>query len=119
MIANPFARDFDSMAHAAFAGAGMAGMASFTPQRGSSIPACRVFVDRDVVSAAFGGAGVVRSGALSGVEAIKNQAVIGVLKEDVPDSPKNGDQLRVDGETFIVQRRLKDDESQWVLLCQA
>lgn len=118
-MTNTFDALFDALAHPAFLEAGMAEVARFEPEAGPAIPDCRVYVDRELATSAFGGAGVVRSGSLSGVEFLKGQAVLSVLKADVPGSPKRGDALVVGGERFVVQRPVSDDESLWRVLCQA
>lgn len=118
-MTNAFDAQFDELAHAAFREAGMAEMGAFEPQTGPAIANCRLYVDRDLATSAFGGAGVVRSGSLSGVEFLKGQAILSLFKADVPVSPKRGDAVVVGSERFVVQRPVAEDESLWGVLCQA
>ncbi|MCR6700854.1 MAG: hypothetical protein NVV68_06780 [Dokdonella sp.] len=101
----------DSMAdfHTAFLDAGMANVATYVPQSGSPVPSCRVFVDRDITTAA-----------LAGVELIAGQAMVRLLIEPAITSlPRNGDEIRVGVESFTIVRRVRTDEASWVFVCQA
>lgn len=106
-MTNAFINEFDDMAHEAFADAGLADAGTFKARLGVVMP-CKVFVDRDPVTAA-----------LSGIEITKDQAVIRLLRAGITGEPRNDDVITVDAEVFTIARRVRSDESSWVFLCQA
>lgn len=108
-MSNDWIRDSIADFHAAFLDAGMADVAAYVPQGGNPVPGCRVFVDRDIATAA-----------LAGVELIAGQAMVRLLMEPAIISlPRNGDEIRVGVESFTIVRRVRTDEASWVFVCQA
>jgi hypothetical protein len=119
-MSNALLASLDADLHAAFAGAGMADVATFTPRAvpavGEDPPAepvpvtgCRVYVDRDTATLAA-----------RGIELRRGAAVVILLRHpDIALQPGRGDTLLIDGDTFHVEDCIDSDESRWELACRS
>lgn len=97
-----FLRDFDAMAFGAFAGAGLADAASYLPHDaapGADPLPCTVLVDRNVVDFDAEAVGSV------------NLRRTRVTFQRAEVTPREGGKVTVDGETFTLVQREREDSS--------
>lgn len=92
-MTNSFITEFDALAHAAFADAGLADVALYTSAQ-SSAPSvqCRVLVDRSLQTLGFESAAVTRS------------TVIRAWLADIGCAPTSGAIFAIGNERFVVDR---------------
>lgn len=102
-----FLRDLDSQLMDAFHGAGLAEDAEYTAPGGAAV-SCRVYVDRDPATLE-----------VNGVDVAGNRIMVGILRAEI-DRPDIGGLLVIGSETFVLEARIRHDESltRWVVVPQ-
>ena len=94
-----FLRDIDEQLMGAFHAAGLADDAEYTAPTGGAAVPCRVYVDRDPAMLA-----------MNGVEVAGNRVMVGFLRAEI-DRPDIGGVVVIDGESFVLEARIRHDES--------
>lgn len=113
-MSNDFLAEFDALAHAAFADAGMAD-AAVLRQHAGSVPvdtACSVYIDREPAT-----------GDMGGTEFYTDRVAVRVLRAGLTGKPVRGDTFTVTNadasvEVFTIDQPLRSDESSWEFLCR-
>lgn len=109
-MTNAWLADTATDFHDAFRDAGMAdlGVLHLSATR-TTIPDVRVYVDRDIATAA-----------LAGVQISAGQALVRIVRDaSIPATPRAGDTITIDGDVLTIARRDRDNEAEWVFVCQA
>ncbi|MCW0398770.1 hypothetical protein NB688_000584 [Xanthomonas sacchari] len=104
MSQRDFLRQFDALAISAFSAAGIADTGSYYAPGSPVAQPCTVTIDRDVMDYGDDAAPVSTS-----------RTLVGFQRSEV--EPAHGGRLALPGETFLLEKRVKQDESrsQWVV----